>query len=110
MAPRPTRSCSASRAASSVSNRRSGTSPTSARHGRSWLAACSTHSTPASDFRTPERSGQAMGSMRNIPRSEEHTSELQSHSDLVCRLLLEKKKKKSAQESGEREDKQERTA
>src|SRR5438034_3762371 len=26
-------------------------------------------------------------------RSEEHTSELQSHSDLVCRLLLEKKKK-----------------
>src|SRR5438034_3844807 len=29
-----------------------------------------------------------------IARSEEHTSELQSHSDLVCRLLLEKKKKK----------------
>src|SRR5260221_1932370 len=28
-------------------------------------------------------------------RSEEHTSELQSHSDLVCRLLLEKKKKKN---------------
>src|SRR5438034_6592913 len=27
-------------------------------------------------------------------RSEEHTSELQSHSDLVCRLLLEKKKEK----------------
>src|SRR5438034_5664759 len=27
-------------------------------------------------------------------RSEEHTSELQSHSDLVCRLLLEKKKQK----------------
>src|SRR5260221_7189717 len=31
----------------------------------------------------------------NEMRSEEHTSELQSHSDLVCRLLLEKKKKKS---------------
>src|SRR5437588_3533279 len=33
--------------------------------------------------------------LRAIPpgiRSEEHTSELQSHSDLVCRLLLEKKK------------------
>src|SRR5438034_7781694 len=29
-------------------------------------------------------------------RSEEHTSELQSHSDLVCRLLLEKKKPKPA--------------
>src|SRR5260221_3141506 len=28
-----------------------------------------------------------------LMRSEEHTSELQSHSDLVCRLLLEKKKK-----------------
>src|SRR5438477_12220741 len=28
------------------------------------------------------------------PRSEEHTSELQSHVNLVCRLLLEKKKKK----------------
>src|SRR5206468_12609826 len=31
---------------------------------------------------------------KNRPRSEEHTSELQSRSDLVCRLLLEKKKKK----------------
>src|SRR4051812_49978237 len=28
-----------------------------------------------------------------LPRSEEHTSELQSHVNLVCRLLLEKKKK-----------------
>src|SRR5947207_10847701 len=28
-----------------------------------------------------------------LKRSEEHTSELQSHSDLVCRLLLEKKKR-----------------
>src|SRR5436190_14414953 len=32
-------------------------------------------------------------SRREAYRSEEHTSELQSHSDLVCRLLLEKKKK-----------------
>src|SRR5260370_15147435 len=32
---------------------------------------------------------------RQIPRSEEHTSELQSHLNLVCRLLLEKKKKTS---------------
>src|SRR5690242_21055177 len=31
------------------------------------------------------------------PRSEEHTSELQSHVNLVCRLLLEKKKKKQNQ-------------
>src|SRR5438132_1794546 len=33
------------------------------------------------------------GSRGVSERSEEHTSELQSHSDLVCRLLLEKKKK-----------------
>src|SRR5438034_7344960 len=31
-------------------------------------------------------------------RSEEHTSELQSHSDLVCRLLLEKKKNNAKHE------------
>src|SRR5438132_5988244 len=37
-----------------------------------------------------DRAGQRR--LRPLPRSEEHTSELQSHSDLVCRLLLEKKK------------------
>src|SRR5260370_12079446 len=31
---------------------------------------------------------------KTVERSEEHTSELQSHLNLVCRLLLEKKKKK----------------
>src|SRR5260221_4131316 len=34
----------------------------------------------------------AAGATARCARSEEHTSELQSHSDLVCRLLLEKKK------------------
>src|SRR2546430_4919773 len=34
-----------------------------------------------------------------FPRSEEHTSELQSQSNLVCRLLLEKKKTNANQES-----------
>src|SRR5438477_8737299 len=34
-----------------------------------------------------------------VERSEEHTSELQSHVNLVCRLLLEKKKKKKTQAS-----------
>src|SRR5438046_6104267 len=34
---------------------------------------------------------------RNPSRSEEHTSELQSLTNLVCRLLLEKKKKKKTQ-------------
>src|SRR5437773_11422819 len=37
---------------------------------------------------------QSHGSALVRNRSEEHTSELQSHHDLVCRLLLEKKKKK----------------
>src|SRR5436190_14810298 len=40
-------------------------------------------------------------------RSEEHTSELQSHSDLVCRLLLEKKKKKKKKKQTTKEKKQE---
>src|SRR5438034_3554478 len=39
-------------------------------------------------------SGDAIPEPYIVDRSEEHTSELQSHSDLVCRLLLEKKKKK----------------
>src|SRR5438034_5925800 len=43
-----------------------------------------------------------MASLRSW-RSEEHTSELQSHSDLVCRLLLEKKKQKTTQEQHKRE-------
>src|SRR2546421_7563669 len=37
---------------------------------------------------------QSVHGSRQHLRSEEHTSELQSRSDLVCRLLLEKKKKK----------------
>src|SRR5260221_4280415 len=54
-------------------------------------------------FRSQQRRhghlGQVLGQVQRVlqarahARSEEHTSELQSHSDLVCRLLLEKKKK-----------------
>src|SRR2546427_2136585 len=36
--------------------------------------------------------------LKTLTRSEEHTSELQSQSNLVCRLLLEKKKKKKKRE------------
>src|SRR2546430_11054803 len=44
--------------------------------------------------RTPRPSGRRFGRSRiALSRSEEHTSELQSQSNLVCRLLLEKKKK-----------------
>src|SRR6266516_7072681 len=50
-------------------------------------------------FRSPNASRAAPGSRSGcaatpIRRSEEHTSELQSPYDIVCRLLLEKKKKK----------------
>src|SRR5438034_2217476 len=41
------------------------------------------------------RKAGSFGSCGIASRSEEHTSELQSHSDLVCRLLLEKKKNKT---------------
>src|SRR2546427_1683260 len=44
-------------------------------------------------LRRPARARSRRGDRRH-PRSEEHTSELQSQSNLVCRLLLEKKKKK----------------
>src|SRR5437870_10292760 len=47
-------------------------------------------------FGRPHVSAQQM-----IDRSEEHTSELQSRGHLVCRLLLEKKKKKEATEHAE---------
>src|SRR5438477_1932963 len=52
-----------------------------------WPATLSTvRSTPASPV--------LIGSSKAVRRSEEHTSELQSHVNLVCRLLLEKKNTK----------------
>src|SRR5438034_2959435 len=59
---------------------------------RSWSTASGSCSpTPSATTLTGCASGSQGG--RTCRRSEEHTSELQSHSDLVCRLLLEKKKK-----------------
>src|SRR5438105_10093880 len=56
--------------------------------------------------RSPEDAGRDQGSRTAAggrgARSEEHTSELQSRVDLVCRLLLEKKKKKQGGASGSR--------
>src|SRR2546427_6967525 len=51
----------------------------------SCAARCSTYSSNSATA--------AAASLRRPMRSEEHTSELQSQSNLVCRLLLEKKKK-----------------
>src|SRR2546430_11886521 len=52
---------------------------------------------PRGQGRQPERRAHVgrPEDQRLRPRSEEHTSELQSQSNLVCRLLLEKKKKKN---------------
>ena len=47
------------------------------------------------DLKLPNTSA-ANGVARQVERSEEHTSELQSLTNLVCRLLLEKKKKTTA--------------
>src|SRR5437588_7844646 len=53
-------------------------------------------SEPRPEFSTaPATSNMVKPSGITTVRSEEHTSELQSHSDLVCRLLLEKKKNKT---------------
>src|SRR2546428_3385728 len=49
---------------------------------------------PGSAISAAMRSASAPTSLSGTRRSEEHTSELQSRSDLVCRLLLEKKKNK----------------
>src|SRR5438034_5578804 len=66
--------------------------------------AAATNAAPADTTPKPDPAGTATGAATDAadaggntfvvtePRSEEHTSELQSHSDLVCRLLLEKKK------------------
>src|SRR5690242_20746945 len=48
------------------------------------------------------RGGSSPCRQRIRPRSEEHTSELQSHVNLVCRLLLEKKKNKKTKKSQSR--------
>src|SRR5688572_31302642 len=47
----------------------------------------------------------AGGNASTIQRSEEHTSELQSQSNLVCRLLLEKKKKKKKKKNMQKNQK-----
>src|SRR2546430_7592907 len=50
----------------------------------------------ARDWRNDASSDEAYGRATRGARSEEHTSELQSQSNLVCRLLLEKKKNSAA--------------
>src|SRR5438034_7496146 len=57
-----------------------------------WSVAGSSVASTASGSTSSMRSSSTSSCRRTrAARSEEHTSELQSHSDLVCRLLLEKK-------------------
>src|SRR5690242_21328992 len=64
------------------------------------LRALSTHTT--ADLKRPGTAGRVRvdGLLAAMQRSEEHTSELQSHVNLVCRLLLEKKKKVQLRKDG----------
>src|SRR2546427_9060716 len=61
---------------------------------RSPSAPSSCTEAPPEALRAFPRCTAPLYSLREGGRSEEHTSELQSQSNLVCRLLLEKKKKK----------------
>src|SRR5438477_1821442 len=58
---------------------------------------------PIDHSRRKSRNGTRAADDRQPDRSEEHTSELQSHVNLVCRLLLEKKKKKKTNNNKEQE-------
>src|SRR5690606_42127778 len=66
---------------------------------RRWVQApVSTSSWPtpaASPSRSPAPARASPPAQETVKRSEEHTSELQSRENLVCRLLLEKKKQNS---------------
>src|SRR3989475_9339005 len=59
---------------------------------------CSRRSSPGRSRGRPSTCG-PRSLRRATSRSEEHTSELQSQSNLVCRLLLEKKKKNDSEEN-----------
>src|SRR5437667_7603095 len=62
-------------------------------HRRSSHRPCMCLRSPSPYHVQPRQRIRFVWSNRAGLRSEEHTSELQSHHDLVCRLLLEKKKK-----------------
>src|SRR2546426_5089385 len=70
--------------------------PISASRTRSWSP--SGTATMSRACRSPWRRASASRAGAPFTRSEEHTSELQSPCNLVCRLLLEKKKKNKYQE------------
>src|SRR5437660_2914402 len=60
-----------------------------------WMTIRSSQVRGSCKSKTPRPDGTRRSIAGVRPRSEEHTSELQSRGHLVCRLLLEKKKKKA---------------
>src|SRR2546429_4450646 len=83
-------------AASAQSSVRRGTA-NSAGVGMSRRSNCEMWSDSADSTSSTKRANESESRSLTTPRSEEHTSELQSRLHLVCRLLLEKKKKKHIQ-------------
>src|SRR5438067_9194026 len=74
---------------------------------RNASISCSVGTTPTVSSVTRRRNVRSSASGVSSVRSEEHTSELQSRFDLVCRLLLEKKKKHTEQLCGSNIDRSE---
>src|SRR5258706_8895316 len=70
---------------------------------KSFVRSSSSAVQPPLSITPPSSSGPGPGSppLRRSPRSEEHTSELQSLTNLLCRLLLEKKKKKERSQNSQ---------
>src|SRR5689334_24507772 len=58
-----------------------------------FILSAEKHDVPSAERERPARLPRGRGACARSVRSEEHTSELQSQFHLVCRLLLEKKKK-----------------
>src|SRR3989454_1140428 len=104
------RSNVSSRCAKSSTNRNESSSPVSTRSVSGDGTSMWSLSVNSAPIRASRSAPTAIGSGRSkgwsfIGRSEEHTSELQSPCNLVCRLLLEKKKKRNTPAVGRKDDK-----
>src|SRR5688572_32142902 len=95
--PRPARGDEQARAYRPWLRQRLTTRPTIASSSPVWRQSSEKSGSDEAGRRSRSRSSNEtrIGIETPSPRSEEHTSELQSQSNLVCRLLLEKKKKRN---------------
>src|SRR5437588_4391872 len=86
----------------------SATARSTKRPSSCWMSSLSFLPTALRSRSASARENPASTKDKKDKRSEEHTSELQSHSDLVCRLLLEKKKKKKKKNNKKNKIKQDK--